>query len=46
MTTNAKRFYILSMLIITAKKRYGNVKAAGVIRVIKEIANKSKNELR
>lgn len=39
MTLNAKLFYILSMLVITAKKRYGNVKAAGIVRVLKAIRN-------
>lgn len=33
----AKQFYILSMMIITAKKRYGAVKPDGVVRVLKAI---------
>lgn len=39
MTLNAKRFYILSMLLITAKSRYGTVKEDGIVRVLKEIRN-------
>lgn len=35
----AKQFYILSMMIITAKKRYGVVKPDGVVRVLKAIRN-------
>ena len=33
----AKRFYILSMMVITAKRRYGAVKPDGVVRVLKAI---------
>lgn len=39
MTVNAKCFYILSMLLITAKSRYGTVKAEGIVRVLKAIRN-------
>lgn len=35
----AKRFYILSMMVITAKRRYGTVKPDGVLRVLKAIRN-------
>lgn len=37
--TDAQRFYILSMLTITAKRRYGTVKPDGVVRVLKAIRN-------
>lgn len=33
----AKRFYILSMMVITAKRRYGTVKPDGVLRVLETI---------
>ncbi len=33
------QIYMLSMLVITAKKRYGNVKAAGIVRVLNVIRN-------
>ena len=39
----AKQFYILSMMVITAKKRYGNVKAEGIVRVLKAIKYLWKN---
>ena len=35
----AKCFYILSMMVITAKRRYGAVKLDGVVRVLKTIRN-------
>ena len=35
----AKQFYILSMMVIMAKKRYGAVKLDGVVRVLKAIRN-------
>lgn len=37
MSENAKLFYTLSMLTITAKKRYSDIKAAGIVRVLKVI---------
>lgn len=33
----ANKFYILSMMVITAKRRYGAVKPDGVVRVLKAI---------
>lgn len=36
---DARRIYMISMLLITAKKRYGGVKPAGIIRVLKVISN-------
>lgn len=38
----AKQFYILSMMVITAKKRYGTVKPDGVVRVLRAIKYLSK----
>lgn len=35
----AKQFCILSMMVITAKRRYGAVKPDGVVRVLKTIRN-------
>ena len=35
----AKQFYILSMMVIMAKRRYGTVKPDGVVRVLKAIRN-------
>lgn len=35
----AKQFYILSMMVITAKRRYGVVKPDGAVRVLKTIRN-------
>ena len=37
MLRDAQRWYMLSMIIITVKKRYGNVKVAGVMRVLNVI---------
>ena len=31
----AEQFYILSMMVITAKKRYGSIKTSGIVRVLK-----------
>lgn len=33
--TDTQRFYILAMMIITAKRRYGTVKPGGVLRVLR-----------
>lgn len=37
-----KRFYILSMMVITAKRRYGVVKPDGAVRVLRAIKYLSK----
>lgn len=42
MTLNAKCYYILSMLLITAKSQYGAVKAEGIVRVLRAIKYLSK----
>ena len=38
-----KRFYILSMMVIMAKRRYGTVKPDGVVRVLRAIKYLWKN---
>ena len=43
--TDAQRFYILSMMVITAKRRYGAVKLDGVVRVLRAIKYLSKQEV-
>lgn len=37
MLRDAQRWYILSMLMIMVKKRYGNVKVAGIMKVLNGI---------
>ena len=39
----AKQFYILSMMVIMAKRRYGAVKPDGVVRVLRAIKYLWKN---
>ena len=50
MTKRVMRKNIFMMIVplwtIWRNTRYGNVKAAGIIRVVKEIVNKLKKELR
>lgn len=37
--TDAQRFYIIAMLMITVKKRQGTIAPAGIIRAIKTMRN-------